>query len=61
VSQFEIVTLMLSLIVGLSMAQMLGASALVIRVRRRGRPHWIPLVWAAATFLLHIQFWVALS
>ena len=56
-SELELITLTLSLILGLSMAQLLSAGAMAFRARRECRLHWIPLCWATAIFLLHVQFW----
>jgi hypothetical protein len=56
-SELEIITLALSLILGLSMAQMLSSVALAFRARHECRPHWIPLTWAVSIFLFHVQFW----
>jgi hypothetical protein len=59
-SELEIVTLSLSLILGLSMAQMLSTVALSIRSRHESQLHWVPIAWALAIFLYHVQFWFAL-
>ena len=59
-SELEIVTLSLSLILGLSMAQMLSTVALSIRSRHESRIHWVPVACAAAIFFYHVQFWFAL-
>ena len=59
-SELEVVTLSLSLILGLSMAQMLSTVALSIRSRHESRLHWVPVAWAAAIFFYHVQFWFAL-
>ena len=56
-SELEVITLTLSLILGLSMAQLLSSVALAFRARRESRLHWIPLCWAMAIFLFHVQFW----
>ena len=56
-SELELITLTLSLVLGLSIAQLLSAVALAFRTRRDRRMHWIPLCWATAIFLLHVQFW----
>lgn len=58
-SKLDIVTLTLSLILGLSIAQMVGAVAAAIRGQRQ-HLDWIPMTWAAAIFLLHVQFWFAI-
>ena len=59
-SELDIVTLTLSLILGLSIAQMLGAVAAAIRGRRQHPVNWIPIAWATAIFLYHVQFWFAI-
>jgi hypothetical protein len=60
VSELEIITLALSLVLGLSVAQMLSAAALAIRARKESRLHWLPLSWAAVIFLFHVQYWLAI-
>jgi hypothetical protein len=57
VSELEIITLTLSLVLGLSMAQLLSSVALAFRARRESQLHWIPLCWTTAIFLFHVQFW----
>lgn len=59
-SGFEIVALSLSLILGLSIAHMLGSVTQLVRSRGEVRWHWLPIAWALSIFLLHVQFWIAL-
>ncbi len=58
-SELEIITLTLSLVLGLSVAQMLSSVALAIRARQENDLHWIPLCWTTAIFLFHVQFFFA--
>jgi hypothetical protein len=57
---FELITITLSFIVGLGVAQILASVVGVIRTRRIRKLHWLPLAWAASIFLAHVQFWFAL-
>lgn len=45
------------MLVGLGITHLLTCCAAVVRSRDESRPHWIPLVWAAALVLmeLHLQ------
>ena len=57
---FELITITLSFIVGLGVAQVLASVVGVIRARKDRELHWLPLAWAASIFLAHVQFWFAL-
>ncbi len=59
-SQFEVITLTLSFVLGLSMSHLLWAAAAAVRARRHLRLHWLPFLWAACIFFVHVQFWFAL-
>lgn len=58
-SQFEIISLTLSLVLGLSISHMLWATASLIRARKRIQFHWLPFLWTACIFFHHVQFWFA--
>ena len=58
-SQFELVTITLSFVLGLSMTHILGSAASAVRARKELVLHWLPFAWAGCIFLLHVQFWVA--
>ena len=58
-SQFEIITITLSFILGLSMSHLLWSAASVIRYRRELKLHWLPFAWSAAIFFVHVQYWFA--
>jgi hypothetical protein len=58
-SQFEVVTLTLSFVLGLSMSHLLWAAAAAVRARRDLRLHWLPFLWAACIFFVHVQYWFA--
>lgn len=60
-SDIELVTLTYSFVLGLGIAQILAAASAAIRDRRQRPLHWLPLAFAAAIFLLHIQYWFVLS
>lgn len=59
-TDIEIVTLTFSFVLGLGIAQILGAASAAIRDRRQRPLHWMPLAFAAAIFFLHIQYWFVL-
>ena len=56
-SQFEIVTITFSFVLGVSMSNLLSASAAVVRARREVQLHWLPLTWAACILFQHVVFW----
>lgn len=58
-SQFEVITLTLSFVLGLSMSHILWAAAAAVRARRHLRLHGLPFLWAACIFFVHVQFWFA--
>ena len=60
-SQFAIVTLTLSFVLGLSMSHLLWAAAAALRARKHLRLHWLPFLWAACIFFVHVQYWFAAS
>lgn len=55
--QFELVSISLSVILGLSMGHMLWSAASTVRARDRVELHWLPFAWAACIFLQHAHFW----
>ena len=59
-TEFEIVVLTVSLVLGLGIAQILSAIAAAIRERERSRLHWLPISWGVLIFLLHVQYFFAL-
>ncbi len=56
-SIFEYVSVAISIILGLGVAQLLSAGLSLYRARRRVQFHWIPLAWAATILLLQLTFW----
>ena len=58
-SLFEIITITLSFVLGISASHILWSTACAIRDRRHMRLHWIPLAWAGCIFMVHIQYWFA--
>jgi hypothetical protein len=49
-SIFEYVTAALLIILGLGITELLNDAISLFRERRRNRPEWIPLAWAAIVF-----------
>jgi hypothetical protein len=58
-SKFEVITLTLSLVLGLSMSHLLWAAAAAVRSRKQLQLHWLPFLWAACIFFVHIQYFFA--
>jgi hypothetical protein len=55
-TEFELLAIPLSLVLGLGIAQILGEVVATIRNRQNAGIHWLPLAWAAWIFLVHVQF-----
>jgi hypothetical protein len=58
-SQFELITLTYSFVLGLSMSHLLWAAASAVRARNELQLHWLPFAWAAGIFFVHVQYWFA--
>ncbi len=56
-SQPEYIAALLSIIVGLGLTDLAQSLRELVRPRRRVDWHWLPLLWAATTFLLAVQIW----
>jgi hypothetical protein len=56
-SQPEYIAALLSIIVGLGLTDLARSLRELVRPRRKVDWHWLPLLWAATTFLLAIQIW----
>jgi hypothetical protein len=56
---FRWIAISLAMILGLGVTRVLSASIAAFRSRTHATLDWIPLVWAAAIFVLQIQFWWA--
>ncbi|MFB6230913.1 MAG: hypothetical protein ABEL04_07125 [Salinibacter sp.] len=56
-SQPEYIAALLSIIVGLGLTDLAQSLRELVRPRRKVNWHWLPLLWAANTFLLAIQIW----
>jgi hypothetical protein len=57
VTQPEYVAALLSIIVGLGVTDLAQSVRELVRPRRTVNWHWLPLLWAATTFLMAIQLW----
>lgn len=59
-SRFEIITITLSFIVGLGVAQLLSSVSAAVRDRLERPLHWMPFAWGVAILLFSVQYWFAL-
>ena len=55
-SQFELITITLSLILGLGITGIMSSCLTLIRARNEISLNWPPFVWAFCIFAFHIQF-----
>lgn len=58
-SPFEYLSVLVSIILGLAIAQLLSGAARLIQIRNRIRPHATTLLWMAVLFLIDTQIWWA--
>lgn len=56
-SEFELITITYSFVLGLGVAQILAALVAAVRSRLEHPLHWMPIAFAASIFMFHIQFW----
>ncbi len=56
-SQSEYIAALLSIIVGLGLTDLARSLRELVRPHRKVDWHWLPLLWAATTFLLAVQIW----
>jgi hypothetical protein len=56
-TQPEYIAALLSIIVGLGLTDLARSLRELVRPRRKVDWHWLPLLWAATTFLLTVQIW----
>lgn len=56
-TQLEYLIALVSIIVGLALADLAGSFRELVRPRRAVRWHWLPLAWAAIILLIVVQFW----
>jgi hypothetical protein len=59
-SEFEIITITLSFIVGLGVAQLLTSFSAAVRARLEHPLHWMPFAWGAPILVFSVQYWFAL-
>ena len=58
-TQFEYLSVLVSIIVGLAITQLLSATARLIQLRRRVAAHATTFCWMALMFLINTQMWWA--
>jgi hypothetical protein len=56
-SQLEYLIALVSIIVGLALADLAGSFRELVRPRRTVRWHWLPLTWAGIVLLILVQVW----
>lgn len=56
-TQFEYLSVLVSIIIGLALTQLLSGAARLIQLRRRVRMHAPTLLWMATLFLIDVQVW----
>jgi len=57
VSQFEYVTVLVSIVIAFALSEILSIWGGLIRNRQRVRPYWVYLGWTILTFLALVQIW----
>ena len=56
---FEYLSVLISIILGLAIAQLLAGTARLVQLRRSVRPHATTLLWMEILFLIDTQIWWA--
>jgi hypothetical protein len=59
-SEFEIITITLSFIIGLGVAQLLTSFSAAMRARLEHPLHWMPFAWGVPILVFSVQYWFAL-
>ena len=57
--KFEYLSVLVSIIIGLALANLLSGAARLIQLRARVQPHVPTLCWMATLFLINVQVWWA--
>lgn len=57
--QFEYLSVLVSIVIGLAITQLLSGAARLIQLRHRVRPHATTLCWMATLFVIDTQIWWA--
>ena len=57
-SDFEFVSIILSIVVGLGITRILGSLAGALRHRSTLRSHWVTMVWAVDLLLWQVLYWL---
>lgn len=56
-SAFDYLSVMISIVLGLGVAQLLTTAGVIIRERDRLKPYWLTVLWIAVLVLIHVQNW----
>lgn len=57
---FDYLSVMVSIVLGLGVAQLLTTLGVIIRERDRLKPYWLTVLWIGILILAHIQTWWAM-
>jgi len=60
-NQFEYLTVMVSIVLGIGVSRLIADAARLIQARRHVRFYWVSIVWGVNLFLLHLQVWWVLG
>lgn len=58
-SDFEFVSIILSIVVGLAITRILSGLASLIELRRQLRMHWLTIGWSSLVLLWQVVYWFA--
>lgn len=56
---FEYLSVLISIVLGLGLAELLSSARSLVRDRDRVRFHWLPLAWSVLVFVVLVQWWWA--
>jgi hypothetical protein len=60
VTPFEHLAVLISIVLGLGIAHLLGSLHRLVQARGRVRLYWLPLLWTALLFVTQVEWWWAI-
>lgn len=57
---FDYLSVMVSIVLGLGVAQLLATLGVIIRERDHIKPYWLTVLWIGMLLLIHVQTWWAM-
>src|SRR5687768_10367963 len=58
-SEFEHLSVLISIIIGLGLTQLLTDTHRLVQARERVVPYWLPIAWSILLFIAMVEWWWA--